>query len=144
MKDLIGVTFPDQFNVTQLQVFLGNYDENISEIISFFSSFKQLTLLTVKLSNSAWLNYLEILLKNNPIEELEISFFLDFTKFTELLLIIENYKVKILKLEKDYGNNIRLEQFLIDLSKTNILREVESIHFYAISPSLINLVFVKR
>ena len=142
MKDLIGMTFPDQFNVTQLKVFLGNYDENISEIISFFSSFKQLTLLAVKLSNTAWLNYLEMLLKNNPIEELEISFFLDFTKFTELIFIIENYKVKILKLEKDYGNNIRLEQFLIDLSKTNILKGVESIHFYAISPSLINLVLL--
>ena len=121
---------PKQFETSELSLYDHIFTESPRIVTDFFSRFKKLKRLEFSQNDSFQLEYLNILLNNNPIEILEIMFNQNCTQFTNLIAIIGNRKFKSLKIERItdqfyQSESSYFDKFLPSISQVELWKELE-------------------
>ena len=138
---------PEKFSATELYLCNGLYWPEPSQSLDlFFLRFTNLKKLIIYLRDSLDMKYLKMLLDNNCIARLELQYSQFFTDFRSLIGIMRNKKLRELKITKNeigrsiygYVDNSSYMEFLVELGKTRLFEEVESLECeYLSSQSLV-------
>ena len=139
---LIPSNLPEgSFYIFDLVVSFTPFNEsNPKHVKSFFSKFLNLTHLSVTLTKSSELVYLNLLLANNSIEKLQITLYSFSGTPNELMKILKNRSFKSFKISKIISDENNYDSLLQKLTKTKFWRKLESFEYEFLS--LKSLVFI--
>lgn len=138
-------SLPENFETTDLSVKLDEFQRNGASklAISFFSRFSKLKCLNISLDGYVEFEPLKTLLRNNPIERIEIKFKNVFYQFETLFHALSQHKFQSFRM----GGNFEVDNFGTDsttkLFAAKFWEELEILEFDSFSLHFILLIMEK-